>query len=129
MAIHGKKGKVTLGANLVADLDTWSMDVDRSDHETTSFGDSDLPWRDFIAGLVGATAKLDGRLNMSDTNGQFAMWQSLTSDTNLSGDFNVDDTHKFSCDFFITKFSPKVSVNDPETVGWEIRITGAVAYT
>lgn len=128
-ALHGKKGKVGIGANTVGRLNGWSMDVDRDTKEVTEFTDSDLPFRSFIAGLVGASGKFDGFLDMTDTNGQFALWQSLTSDTPITAKLYLDDTHFFSVDFFITKFSPSVPIDDTETVSFDFQVTGAVAYS
>jgi predicted secreted protein len=129
MALHGKGGKVKNGANTVLDITSWSLDVDRDKKEITSFADSNLPWRDYVGGLVGASGKLEGNLNMGDTTGQLALWQSLTSDTPLSMSFYTDATHNFAGSILITKFSPKAPIDDLETVGYDFTVTAAVTYT
>ncbi len=131
MAAHGKAGKVKVGTNTVADIDTWSLDIDRDTKESTAFGDSALPYRSFVAGLAGASGKLEGRLNMADTNGQLALWQSLTSDTALTLHLQTDSTtpHEFQVSAFITKMSPKVGVDALETVGFDFKVTGAPTFS
>lgn len=129
MAIHGKDGNVQVGANTVADITSWSLDVSRDTHDVTAFDSASVPWREFIAGLVGATGTLEGNLDMTDTNGQLALWNSLTSDTPLTLNLFLDATHKFAASAYITGFGPQVPVGDVETVSFDFQITGAVTYT
>jgi predicted secreted protein len=129
MAQHGKGGKAKISTNTIADINTWSLDADRDAKEITAFGDSGLPWRSWVGGLVGADGKLEGNLNMGDTNGQVALWTSLTSDTPVSLDLYLDSSHKFSVSILVTKFSPKAPIGDLETVSFDFKVTGAVAYS
>lgn len=128
-AIHGKGGNVKVGANTVAEIDGWGLDVDRDTHETTKFAAGSLPWKTFAAGLTGASAKFNGRLDMTDTNGQLALWNSLTSDSPLSLVLYTDATHNFAFSAIVTKFGGKAPIGDLETVDWDLQITGAVTYT
>ncbi len=125
-ALHGKGGKVKISTNTVAELDNWSLDIDRDEHEVTAFGDSGLPFKRWVAGLVGATGKFGGRLDMTDTNGQVALFGNLTSDSTLSVDFYLDATHKFATTLFVKKFGAKAPIGDMETVDWDVRITNAI---
>jgi len=128
-ALHGKGGNVKVSTNTVAEIDEWSLDVNRETHETTKFGAASLPWKTFAAGLVGASAKFSGRLDMTDTNGQLALWSSLTSDTPLSISLYLDATHNFAFSAIVEKFGAKAPIGDMETVDWQIKITGAVTYS
>lgn len=128
-ALHGKGGKVLIGANTVSEIDEWSLDIDRKMHDVTSFGDAALPWESFIAGLTGAKAKFQGRLDMTDTNGQVALFNSLTSDTALTLTLNLSSSHNFGFSAFVEKFSGKAPIKDVETVSWDLQVTGAVTYT
>ena len=127
-AIHGKIAKVKLGANVVGRITEWSLDVSRDTSDVTEQGGANLPWRDFIAGLVGAEGSLSGFLDLTDTNGQLAIWTSLTSDTPLDMDFFVDATHAFSASILVTKFGAKSPVDGEETVDLSVKVTGAVEY-
>jgi len=129
-ALHGKNAKVTLSSNTVAEIKEWNLDISRDKAERTSFADSGLPSKSFIMGLVGATAKFSGNLTMTDTNGQVALYNSMTSDSSLTGKLYLDSTHYFSITFFVEKFGAKVSVSDIESVDWDIQITDSVpAYS
>lgn len=128
-AITGKAGSIKLSTNTVMDIDTWSLDVSREVKESTSFADGAVPWKSYVAGLNGASGKLSGNLNMGDTNGQLALWTSLTSDTALTADLYLDDTHFFAVSILVTKFSPKAPVGDIETVEYDFTVTGAPSYT
>lgn len=127
--IHGKDGKVTLASATILDITEWSMDNNADVKEDTAFSGDDLPARTYVRGLVGSTGKLTGNLNMADTTGQLALWTSLSSDTPLAGSFYIDDTHFFAGNFFITKFSPKVNVDDIESTEFDFQMTGAVSFT
>jgi predicted secreted protein len=127
--LHGKAGNVKNGANAIAEIDNWTLDVSRDTHETTKFAAGSLPWKTFVAGLTGASAKFSGRLDMTDTNGQLALWNSLVTDTALTMSLYLDATKYFAISAIVEKFSGKVPIGDVETVDWEVKITGAVTYT
>lgn len=130
MATHGKVGKVKVGSDLIADIDNWSLDNDRDEKESTAFGDANLPFRSWVMGLIGSSGSLSGRLNMEDTNGQLALWNSLTSDTPLTLHLQTEATpHEFAVSAFIKKMSAATKVDDLETVSFDFRVTGAPAYS
>lgn len=127
--IHGKKGFVKNGANTIQNIKKWSLDVDRETHETTSQGSVDLPWRTWIPGLNGAEGKMEGDINVDDTNGQLALIESMESDTPLTLELHLDEDRYFEVDGYITKFSPEAPVDDLESVSYDFKITGPGATT
>jgi hypothetical protein len=129
-ALHGKNAKVVVASATVAEIKEWSLDSGRDKAERTSFGDSGLPSKSYIMGLVDSTAKFSGNLDMTDTNGQVALYNSMTSDATLTIKLYLDATHYFTITSFVEKFGAKVSISDIETVDWDIVITSAVpAYS
>lgn len=128
-ALHGKGGNVLVAAATVAEIDEWSLDTDRTSHETTKFALGGLPWKTFAVGLVGAKVKFQGRLDMTDTNGQVVLYNSLTTDAAIAMVFNLSATHNFAFNAFVEKFSAKAPIKDMETVSWDMVVTGAVTYT
>lgn len=128
-ALHGKGASVLVAAAAVAEIDEWQLDIDRKTHATTKFGLAGLPWETFAAGLVGAKVKFQGRLDMTDTNGQVALFNNLTSDTALTMTLNLSATHNFSFSAFVEKMGSKAPIKDMETVSWDMVVTGAVTYT
>lgn len=130
MALHGKAGKVKVGSDVIADIDNWSLDNDRDEKESTAFGDASLPYRSYVMGLIGSSGSFSGRLNMGDTNGQLAIWNSLTSDTPLTLHLQTETTpHEFAVSAFIKKFNAATKVDDLETLSCDFRVTGAPAYS
>lgn len=128
-ALHGKGASVLVASATVAEIDEWNLDIDRSSHDITKFALAGLPWKAFAMGLVGAKVKFQGRLDMTDTNGQVVLFNSLTSDTALVMTFNLSATHNFGFSAFVEKFSGKAPIKDMETVSWDMVVSGAVTYT
>jgi hypothetical protein len=128
-ALHGKGGNVLVVAATVAEIDEWSLDIDRTSHDITKFNLGSLPWKSFMVGLVGAKVKFQGRLDMTDTNGQVVLFNSLTTDSAIAMVLNLSATHNFGFNAFVEKFSAKAPLKDPETVSWDMVVTGAVTYT
>lgn len=128
-AIHGKGGNVLVVAATVAEIDEWQLDINRKTHATTKFALAGLPWETFAVGLVGAKVKFQGRLDMTDTNGQVVLFNSLTTDTAIAMVLNLSTTHNFGFNAFVEKFGAKSPVKDMETVSWDMIVTGAVTYT
>lgn len=128
VALHGKAGNVKIASASIAEIDTWELDVDRATHDTTKFNLGNN-WKTFLPGLVGAVGKLNGRLDMTDTNGQLAMFNSFTSDTPLTLSLYLDAVHNFAVSVFITKLAGKAPVNNLETGDWDFQITGPAVYT
>jgi len=128
-ALHGKGGNVLVVAATVAEIDEWQLDIDRTSHDITKFALGSLPWKAFMVGLVGAKVKFQGRLDMTDTNGQVVLFNSLTTDAAIAMVLNLSATHNFAFNAFVEKFGAKSPLKDPETVSWDMVVTGAVTYT
>jgi len=128
-ALHGKGGNVLVVAATVAEIDEWSLDIDRTSHDITKFAGGGLPWKSFMVGLTGAKVKFQGRLDMTDTNGQVVLFNSLTTDTAIAMVLNLSATHNFAFNAFVEKFAAKAPLKDPETVSWDMVVSGAVTYT
>jgi predicted secreted protein len=117
MAITGIGGAVKLGANKVAEIGNWTLDLGADNIDVTSFDSNG--WKEFLAGLKEWSGSFEGNYKNDDTNGQKAIigaWlasQSLeitlevTAGVTFKGDAfftlsletPVDDKASFSCDF------------------------------
>jgi hypothetical protein len=69
MAIVGKDGKVTLGANTVVGMGTWAIDgVTVEEFDASAFGDT---WKSFQYGMKdGGTVSFNGHYEPTDVTGQ-----------------------------------------------------------
>lgn len=124
-ALAGNGGLVKIGTNTVALMDSWELSPSADMLDITSFGDS---WKNKIAGLKDWNAKISGKYDMTDINGQAALWTAFLNGTTVSLKLYVDDTHYLSGSAFVKSMSPKVGVADVESVDIELDGAGAVAY-
>jgi predicted secreted protein len=128
-AIHGKNAKVMIGANTVAHIKKWTIKRQRDTKEETSFGDGVVPWRSFVAGLVGADVDFDGDFDPTDTNGHIALLASMTSDTALAIKCYINATNHFDMSCIVTSADTDTSVDDIIHGKYGLKVTGAGATT
>lgn len=78
-SIIGKQMKVTLGANTVLGMGTWSMDgITTDQYENTELGDS---WKSYQFGLNdGGQVTFSGLYKLGDTTGQNTLRKAQISD-------------------------------------------------
>jgi len=94
MAVTGTGGAVKLGANKIAELSNWSLDLGADDIDITSFDSAG--WKEYLAGLKEWSGSLEGNFKPDDTNGQKAILQAWLAGTALDFSFKVNDTVTFS---------------------------------
>ncbi len=121
----GKDGAVKLGANAVAELDNWTLNIDIDLTKTTSFGDA---WREQTGTIKSWTAKASGRLDISDTNGQVALRTAVLGGSTVSPSLFVDATHYFSGTAW-AKMSIKTQTEGVAEVDFDFEGTGALTYS
>jgi predicted secreted protein len=121
MAIAGMGGGVYLGANKIAEIANWSLDLGADDIEITSF-DSE-GWKEYLAGLKEWSGSVEGNFKSDDTNGQKAILAAWLAGTALEFDFKVNDTITFSGSAFV-KPSIEVPVEDKAAFSCDIQGTG-----
>lgn len=121
MALTGKDGSVYIGANKVAEMTNWSLDLGVDDVETTNF-DSD-GWKEYLAGLKEWSGSTEGNFKPDDTNGQKAILTAWLNGTALGFEFRVSSTVKFSGSALV-KPSIEVPVDDKASFSCDIQGTG-----
>lgn len=109
MALAGKGGSVYLGANKVAEITSWSLDLGADDIEITSFDSAGK--KEFLAGLTEWSGSFEGNFKPDDTNGQKAIFEAWANGTPVSLVLKVDDTVSFSGSAFV-KPSVEVPADD-----------------
>lgn len=72
MAIVGKDGKVTLGANTIVGMGTWTLDgITIEEFDASAFNDD---WKTYEYGMKdGGTISFNGHYTPTDTTGQLAL--------------------------------------------------------
>jgi predicted secreted protein len=121
MAVTGKNGAVKLGANKIAELSNWSLDLGADDIDTTNF-DSD-GWKEYLAGLKEWSGSIEGNFKPTDTNGQKAILQAWVNGTALTFTFEVSSGITFQGSALV-KPSIEVPVDDKATFSCDIQGTG-----
>lgn len=125
-AIAGKGGSARIGVNTIAEVTSWSLDVSTDMLDSTSLGDN---WREFVAGLNGATGSVEVKWDLSnDTNGQTALQNALLNGTTVTLDLYVNATKYYSGSAYVSSLSIEDPVEDLVTATFETQFTGAVTY-
>lgn len=123
MALAGKGGAVKLGANKIAEISNWSLDLGADDIEITSFDSNG--WKEYLAGLKEWSGSIEGNLKTDDTNGQKAILNAWLNGTKLSFTFEVSSGVSFQGEAFV-KPSIEVPVDDKASFSCDITGTGAL---
>lgn len=123
----GYAGKVSIGANQVAELKNWKVDLSADMADTTSF--STTGWKGILPGLKEWSGSAEGNFDMTDTNGQLALQNALINGTSLALKLYVDATHYYSGNAYIKKIAPEAAVDGVVSIAFDFQGNGALAYT
>ena len=124
-AIAGTQGAVKLGAATVAELDTWSLNVDANMYKTTAFGSG---WLTQISGVKQASGTASGRWYMGDTNGQALLQAALLGGTSAALSLSPNGTNNYSGTFWIKQIQIKAPVDGTVDFTMNFDLTGALSY-
>jgi hypothetical protein len=105
--IAGKGASVKIGANTVAELDTWEYNPTIDLIEKTPFLANSKTHQ---AGLADGSGSLKGRHDQTDTNGQVALRTAMLAGTQVTMLLYVDGTHKYTVPTLIKSMPVKVGV-------------------
>lgn len=126
MAIAGKDGSVYIGANKVAEINSWSLDLGADDIDITSFDSAG--WKEFLAGLKEWSGSFEGNFVPTDTNGQVALINAWINGESVSLELRIDATKKFSGNAFV-KPSIEMPVDDKGSFSCDFQGTGQLTVT
>jgi predicted secreted protein len=122
----GVGGQLLLSSNVVSNVDVWQLQQKALTKDTTSFG-APGSWQQNTTTIKNWNAKVQGRADPSDTNGQLALMNGLGS--TFTTKFYVDGTHYWSGTAILTDIAPKTNANDVVTVEYSFMGTGACTLT
>lgn len=121
----GNAGSFKIGANTVAEIDNWTLDVSTNLEETQAFGDT---WKERTATIKEWSGSASGRLDDTDTNGHVALGTAFLGGTTVSARFYVDGTNYYSGTAFVNA-SIAAAENGLVTVNYTITGSGALTLT
>lgn len=119
--VTGKDGGVYIGANKIAELSNWSLDMGADDVDVTSF-DSE-GWKEFLAGLKEWSGSAEGNFDPTDTDGQKAILNAWLNGETVTLDLKVNSTITFSGDALV-KPSIETPIDDKVTFSFDFTGTG-----
>lgn len=122
----GKGGAVKIGANTVAEIDTWDLSINADLNETTKFGDAA---KGFLPGVYEWNGTFKGRLDTTDTNGQAAIQTAILAGTSVALKLFVDTTKNYNGTAFLKTMSPKASVAGTADADFSFQGSGALTFT
>lgn len=123
MAITGTGGSANIGANKIAEIANWSLDMEADDVDTTTFDSNG--WKEFLAGLKEWSGSMEGNFKANDTNGQKAILAAWLAGTPLTLNLKVSSTITFSGSAYV-KPSIEVPVDDKASFSCDFQGTGVL---
>ena len=126
-ATPGYKGYLKNGANSYALVTDWNGTFDAAMLEITSINQGNA-FKNYIAGLIGATLKASVIWDFTDTNGQLATWNALLSGATLSVSTSPNSSNAFSLTVLVKQIDVKVDVKKENTATLDLQVTGSFSY-
>lgn len=126
-AISGKNGSVMIGTHEVAEIKSWSLDIGGEELDITDF--SSAGYKEFIRGLTEWSGSFEGNLDMTDTNGQYALDAKILDGSSVTLKLYTNGTNYYTGTAFITGESPSVAVDGLAEVSFNFRGTEDIDYT
>ena len=126
MALQGCATKLKIVAAVVAGLNSISLSMGSDMIDVTTFDSA--CWKEFVAGLKGATISASGFYDTTDTNGQVALRTALLAGSQVDAvNYYVDGSvNGFTASVFVSSFNVGADPTGSVTLDFELQITGAV---
>lgn len=119
--VTGKEGGVYIGANKIAELSNWSLDMEADDVEVTSFDSNG--WKEYLAGLKEWSGSAEGNFDPTDTTGQKAILNAWLNSEAVTLDLKVNSTITFSGSALV-KPSIETPIDDKVSFSFDFTGTG-----
>lgn len=131
MAISGYGGIAKVGANTIAQVKQWELPLAADLYDTSSLGSQ---WKTYVPGLLGAEAKLDLFLDLTDTQGQVALQGAILGSTSITLNLVTSNAggataHTYTGTAFVKSWDVKDPVNAPEEVSATVTYSGQISFS
>lgn len=131
MAIAGYGGTAKVGSSAIAQVKQWELPLNADLYDTSVLGNQ---WKQYIPGLLGAEAKVDVFLDLTDSTGQVALQTALLNSTSITLNLLTSNAggatvHTYTGTAYIKSIDVKDPVNAPEEASLTITYTGQVSYS
>lgn len=125
-AVAGYGGSMKVGTYTAANIKDWDLPLASDIYDASVLGTN---WKQYLPGLVGATAKADAFFDTTDTNGQLALMNACMNGTLMTVALYTSTSHYFSGSAYIKQFDVKTDVGGIITAAIDIQYTGTVSFT
>jgi predicted secreted protein len=125
-AVTGKSGNFKIGANIVANLDEFKLDVEVAMEDATNF--SSNGWEESVPTIKKWSGNVKGKWDMADTTGQKALQDAILGGTSVAGVFNINGTNNYSGTGYVKKMSIGQPVKGVVDFSADIQGTAALTY-
>src|SRR5258706_567040 len=122
-AIAGFGGSLKQGANTVANITEWNLDVAGKTEETTAF-QTPGGWRQETSTIKEWTAKCNGHFDSTDINGQVVLINGILTSFALT--FMTDAVHNWAGNGILTNINPKTPAKGVATIEFSFMGNGAI---
>lgn len=131
MAIAGYGGTAKVGSSAIAQVKQWELPLNADLYDTSVLGNQ---WKQYIPGLLGAEAKIDVFLDLTDTTGQVALQTALLNSTSITLNLLTSNAasavvHTYTGTAYIKSIDIKDPVNAPEEASLTVTYSGTVSYS
>jgi predicted secreted protein len=129
-ALAGKGGKVLINTStFVAEIDSWKIDSKAGTEDVTPFAtDSSTVWKTFVSTLKEWSGSFEGRLDLTDTNGQLAILNTYLGGSATTAKFYIDATHYLTGSIIISGMGAASEVGGVVKVSVSFQGTGQLSY-
>ena len=128
-AVAGKGGEIKIGANTVAEVQEWSLDIESEMLDTTAMLAGGTTWKTFIAGLNGWTVSVEFKWDMSDTNGQKAFQDAILAGSSVASvELYTNASNYYTGTVLLSAQNVATSVSDTVNGSQTLQGTGALTY-
>jgi predicted secreted protein len=125
-ALMGKDGLISIGANTIGYIDSWSLTAGLGSAEITQYGD---PMRNYQTTIKEWSGSLSGTLSLSDAQ-QISLLQQASTAALASVSLKfVTAVGSWAGSAYVKGYTVNSKVSDKVSVSFPFQGTGALAYT
>lgn len=130
VATPGYSGLFKVSTVALVQIQSCEISASGETYDVTVMSGTSTPvWKAFISGLRSATIKVVGFWDQVNDADQATLWTDFNAGTAVAFSFSPNaGTNTFSGNAVFTSIPFKFDVKSPESVEWDLQVTGALAY-
>ena len=122
--LRGVNGSLKVATNTVAEMNNWSLEVSQDFADTTAFGDT---MKESTPTFASWTGSGEGKLDLTDTNGQVALQTAWLGASTVDVRFYVTAASYYHGDAYVSA-SITAGVDNIVEVSYTFTSAGALTY-